>query len=109
MFRVHRGPKRWVNLPYAIVVGALLLLGLADESPLGGVLAYLVLLPLFVIQLARPTVAGWVTIVGSWFVLIFLNMLQTLGIAEYNNWALTLIGLAPLVPLYIFRPRMKAE
>ena len=107
IFRVHHGPRRWVNLPYAIVVGAILLLSVGDDSPS---VAYLVLLPLFLIQLAWPTVAGWAAIVGAWFVLIFLTMLGARlfeGIAEFNNWVLVLVGLAPLVPLYIFRPRLR--
>ena len=28
-------------------------------------------------------------------------------ITEITNWALVLIGLAPLIPLYIFRPRLR--
>jgi hypothetical protein len=92
------------------VVGATLLYGLADESPTSELKPYLVLLPLFVIQLAWPTVAGWAAIVSAWFVLIFLSMLVArlfLDITEYTNWALVLIGVAPLIPLCIFRPRLR--
>jgi len=108
MIRVHHGPKRWVNLPYAVVVGALLLLGEGTDETAS--VACMVLLPLFAIQLIWPTVAGWAAIVGSWFVLVFLTMLWArlfLGITEFNNWVLILAGLAPLVPLYIFRPRFR--
>lgn len=108
MIRIHHGPKRWVNLPYAVVVGALLLLGEGTDETAS--VACLVLLPLFAIQLIWPTVAGWAAIVGSWFVLVFLAMLWArlfFGITEFNNWILILVGLAPLVPLYILRPRLR--
>jgi hypothetical protein len=107
MFRVHHGPKRWVNLPYALAVACCIPLALADDVV---PVQYLVLLPLFVIQLAWPTVAGWAATIGAWFVLMFVPMLVMrffYDITEITNWALVLIGLAPLIPLYIFRPRLR--
>jgi len=108
MFRVQSGERRWVNLPYALAMALVLLIGLVSEETPGALLPYLVLLPLFIIQLLWPTLAGWAAIMVAWFVLFFLWMLYArlyVGITEFNNWALVLIGLAPMVPLYIFRPR----
>jgi hypothetical protein len=110
MFRVHHGPKRWVNLPYALLMALMLLWAQVDDTEFLGLLPYLVLLSLFTIQLVWPTVAGWAATVGCWFVLIFglLFALRFFGdITEITIWELVLIGLAPLIPLYIFRPRLR--
>lgn len=107
MFRVHHGPKRWVNLPYALAMACCIPLSAVDEVV---PVTYLVLLALFVIQLAWPTVAGWAATFGAWFVLVFglLFALRFFGdITEITIWELVLLGLAPLIPLYIFRPRLR--
>ncbi len=110
MFRVHHGPKRWVNLPYALLMALFMLWAQVDDTDFLGLLPYLVLLPLFTIQLLWPTVAGWAAIVGCWIVLLLVPILDLvifLHIKDMDGWKLALFGLAPLIPLYIFRPRLR--
>jgi hypothetical protein len=107
MIKVRHDAKRWIYVPYALALATVLFFGVVSEEERGSLLPYLVLLPLIIIQLFWPTVAGWAAIVVTWFVLIFLNMLYArlfIGITEFNIWVLVLIGLLPIVPLYIFRP-----
>jgi hypothetical protein len=86
-----------------------LLSGLASEEPRWRLWPYFVPLPVFVIQLAWPTVIGWRATVAGWFLCCFVPFLYERvcrGGAAFDNWFLVLFGLAPLLPLYIFRPRM---
>jgi len=109
LVQVHRDWKRWVNLPYVLLLAVCLLLGFGDDATPDSLLPYFILLPLFLIQLLWPTVAGGAATIGGGFVLFFVSMLVARldsGITEFNNWVLVLLGLFPLIPLFIFRPRL---
>jgi hypothetical protein len=108
MSQMQRRLRRWIYLPYSLVLASLVLSGLASEEPFWRLWPYFVPLLVFLVQLARPTLGGWYAIIAAWFVCCFLSFLKervleggTIG----DNWFLLSFGLAPLVPLYIFRPR----
>jgi hypothetical protein len=100
--RIHHGPKRWIYLPYALLLAGTLLFGLGSEAYVSELLAYVVLLPIFVIQLIWHTIIGWRAAFGGWFAFFFVYDIWT-GVSLGALGFLWAIGL--LVPLYVFRPR----
>ena len=104
----RRKATRWIYIPYAVVVAAMLTMGLVMGEPPGSLTANFMVLLILVIQAFRPTILGWTAIVVSWFCIGFLGLLYArifLGIWEFNNWVLVLVGILPLVPLFLLRPR----
>jgi hypothetical protein len=113
IFRVHHGPRRWVFLPHVILFASGLLLGLAEGVELALLLVYIALVPIFLIQIALPTFAGWIVAFSGW--LVFCSMFIE---AEYRRFGLGLVNvigfwlllaLAVLfsAPLYLLRPGAK--
>ena len=100
--RIHRGPKRWVYLAYALLMAGTFLFGLGSEAYPSDLWPYLVLLAVFVIQLIWPTITGWGAGIGGWFVFFFLIPVCQ-GVSNGVFGFLWSVGL--LVPLYAFRPR----
>ena len=99
--RIQHGPKRWVYLPYILLMAGTFLFGLGSEIDPSGLWPYLVLLSVFTIQLIWPTMMGWAAAVGGLFIFFFLFPVFSgvpLGFFGFL-WA---VGL--LVPLYLFRP-----
>ena len=112
MTRIHREPARWIYFPYVLILALFAMGGLASGESSSGLWPYLVPLPIFVIQLVRPTVFGWWVAFASWFICCFLGLLPEViltGVHASDGWFRLLFGLAPLIPLYFFRPRGKAE
>jgi hypothetical protein len=105
---VHRGPRRWVYLPYAVILAAALLFGLADGQRLSGLWLYAELIPAFLVQLAWPTIAGWLITfagcVGLWLNPFFIVILAP-GTGVGILW-LAVLAPGSLAPLYMFRPRI---
>lgn len=106
---MHHGPRRWVYLPYALILTCVLLLGAVDDLSPTDLWPYLVLISLFIIQLVLPTLAGWVVTLVGWLVLwlaalFFAIFLDYYGVLE----VLIIVALASAssVPLYLFRPRL---
>ena len=69
--RIHHGPKRWIYLPYALLLAGAFLFGLGSEAYISQLWTYLALLPVFLIQLVWPTFVGWRVAFGGWFALFF--------------------------------------
>ena len=99
--RIHHGPKRWIYLPYALLMAGTFLFGLGSEIDVGGLWPYLVLLSIFTIQFIWPTITGWGVAVGCWFIFFF-------AIPFFQGVSLGLIGflwsVGLLAPLYLFPP-----
>jgi len=107
-----RGWVRWIYLPYVFVLALLGAAGSASGESPSGLWPYLVPLPIFVVQLVRPTTVGWRVAFASWFICCFVGLLlevELTGADASDCWFRALFGLAPLVPLYVFRPRRAAE
>ena len=110
MFRVHRGPRRWVFLPHAVLCAFCLLVGLFMVDDLRLLLVYMVLLPGFVIQIALPTRAGWIVAFSGWLAfcsLIIFDECRELrfgAIPGINIWLLLAIVVQSSAPLYLLRP-----
>jgi hypothetical protein len=108
MMRLDGGAGRWIYLPYAVVLTVELILSVG-EAPLAMVWYYWVPIPFFVIQFVWPTVIGWAAATAAWFLCSFVSFLYArvcVGIGDFSNWFLVLYGLAPLIPLVVFRPRI---
>lgn len=104
----RRKATRWIYIPYAAVLAAALVMGLVMGEPPSSLVTNMIVLLILIVQTIRPTILGWTAIVVSWFCIGFLGLLYArifMGIWEFNNWVLLLVGLLPLVPLFLLRPR----
>ena len=112
MTNAFRGSVRWIYLPYVVVLALFGAAGSASGEPPSALWPYLVPLPIFIVQLLRPTTIGWLAALASWFACCFVGLLlevELTGADASDCWFRALFGLAPLVPLYVFRPRRAAE
>ena len=112
IFRVHHGPRRWVFLPHAILFTFALLVGLAEGVELGLLLVYLVLVPVFVLQIALPTFAGWIVAFSGWLAfctLLFLDhrTIRFGATPAIDIWFLLAFVVLSSAPLYLLRPSAK--
>lgn len=113
IFRVRHGPRRWVFLPHATLLGLFLLVGLAVEPDRGLLLAYFVLVPIFVIQIALPTFAGWIVAFSGWLTFCAIVILGELRSVRHGAtvpisiWLLLALAVLSSAPLYLLRPRGK--
>ena len=103
--RIHHGPKRWIYLPYALLLACTFLFGLGSaEAYPSDLWPYLALLAIFMVQLIWPTILGWGAAFGGWFAFFFVHDVCT-GVSLGPFGFLWTVGL--LVPLYLFRPRAR--
>jgi hypothetical protein len=112
IFRVHHGPRRWVFLPHAILFTFALLVGLAEGVELGLLAVYLVLVPVFTIQIILPTFAGWIVAFSGWLVFCALLVLDHSAIRlgatpGIDIWLLLAFVVLSSVPVYLLRPSAK--
>jgi hypothetical protein len=110
MFKVHRGPRRWVPLPYAILCAFSLLAGFFMVQDLLLLLPYSVLLPIFVIQIALPTRAGWIVAFSAWVmccsgaILLDYRAFRLGVYGAAHMWVLLALAVLSSAPLYLLRP-----
>ena len=113
IFRVHRGPRRWVFLPHVILLAFALVVGVVEGVELGLLLPYIVLVPLLVIQIALPTFAGWVMAFSGWLAYCSLFVFDECREIRFgtkpwvNIWLLLALVVLSSAPLYLLRPRAK--
>jgi hypothetical protein len=107
LFSVVPGPRRWVNLPFILFLLSIIVMSGGDED-LSTMWPYLVLLPLFTVQLILPTRAGWIATLMGWVACAlapfayerFVN-----GMTEFDGWFLFFWGVAPLFLILAVPPR----
>jgi hypothetical protein len=107
--QVHRDRRRWVNLPFVLLLASSIFWGVVGGEPLGELLPFFILLPLFLIQLLWPTIAGWAATIVTWSVpciLIIFEARSECG-CTVCGWALSAFLLAYLIPLFIYRPHRR--
>jgi hypothetical protein len=109
---VHHGPRRWVFLPHAVLFAFALLFGLAEGVELGLLLVYFLLVPVFVIQIALPTFAGWIVAFSGWLAFCSLLFLDHRAIRlgatpAIDIWLLLAFVVLSSAPLYLLRPGAK--
>ncbi len=100
------GPQRWVNLPFILILVLAILLGAHDG--ISGILFHIIILPVFVVQLIRPTLLGWLLTLIAWSAITFIIAILLWSDRRFLDasqvfWAL-LWGPIPLSLLYFFRP-----
>ena len=106
LFSVTPGPRRWVNLPF--VLGLLIILVLSGGEEQLSTMPYMVLLPLFTVQLIWPTRAGWVATLLGWMSLVFGVFAYARfarGITAFDNWFLLEWGIAPSLIIGALPPK----
>ena len=110
--RTRYGGRRWVYLPYAAFLVCILLIGVVEEEGTTGLWFYLVTIPCFVLQYARPTFAGWLVTFTAW--LFFCGTVAFLdydnirtGIYSINIWLVLCTAVVSSTPLYVFSPRLR--
>jgi hypothetical protein len=113
LFRVHHGPRRWVFLPHAALLTFPLLAGLLIADDRRMLIPYFVLVPLLLMQIALPTLAGWFVASLGWL-MFCLAAVDTeyrklrMGVAPMGNmWVLLVLVALSLAPLYPLRPGSK--
>jgi hypothetical protein len=107
LIAAHPQARRWIYIPYAVIVAAWILMGLVMGEPAGSLAANSALLLVLVVQIMRPTILGWAVVFVLWFCFAFVGLLYArifMGIVEFNNWVLLCVGILPLLPLFVFRP-----
>jgi len=107
--RLRYGPRRWVYLPYPLILSGLVLLGFADDQTATGLWPYFLLISVFVIQLVLPTFAGWIAALAGWLGLWLIALVIAIVLDHYGAPELLLIAAlasASSAPLLIFRPRL---
>jgi hypothetical protein len=96
-----------VNLPFVLGLLFIILLS-GGEDTFSTIWPYLVLLPIFTIQLILPTWAGWVTTLVGWSVCALgaFAYARFVGGAEEFTWGFLLLwGVAPLFAILAVPPR----
>jgi hypothetical protein len=107
LFNRLDGRKHLINLPFALTLLVIIVLG-AHEG-IGGIWPYLPLLLVFIIQGVWPTRIGWLLTLVLWIALAFgVPSYERIirGVTEFNIWFLLLWGLVPALILWYFRPTM---
>jgi hypothetical protein len=96
-----------VNLPF--VLGILVIIVLSGgEEQLSTMWPYLVLLPLFTIQLIWPTRAGWLGTLLGWMAFAlgaFAYDRFVAGMTQFTGWFLLLWGVAPVFLILAVPPK----
>jgi hypothetical protein len=108
MTRRQQGSRRWVNLPFIVVLGGLATLGFADGERLSTLWPYIVLLLIFLFQCIWPTLMGWILSISSWLLIAFgYSLFERIahGIGGFSIGFLCIWGVVPAVLLCFFRPR----
>jgi hypothetical protein len=103
---VITGWRRWIYGPFALALMIIIALGLNEGLP--AVWPYVVLLPIFIVQLAWPTKNGWLLACIAWGVFgfgIFTYHRFVNQMIEFGLWFLILWGVVPLVLLIVARPK----
>ena len=106
--RKREGARSWINLPFILVLGALVIFGLGSGESFSTLWAYIVLLPIFLFQAICPTVLGWRLSISSWLVIAFGYFLFeriAYGIEGFNTAFLCIWGILPAIVLCFFKPR----
>jgi hypothetical protein len=105
LFSVVPGPRRWVNLPFILFLLSIIVMS-GGEEQFSTMWPYLVLLPLFTVQLILPTRAGWIaTLVGYVACALAPFAYERFASGEFNGWFQFFWGVAPLFLILAVPPR----
>ena len=106
LFKLRPGPARWVNIPFALILILFTLMG-ASYGGISAIWLYLILLPVFIVQAAWPTLFGWSLTVAGWALVVGMVLYYSYGSSE-GVLNLPVLGyVAPLVVLLISKPRTR--
>jgi len=93
-----------VYIPHILVLSLSVIGGKASDEPTARLWYYIVPLPIFVVQLIKPTTAGWWAAWVSWLVCLLALVLPSMTTGSELVPVLAL-GLLALVPLFFLRPQ----
>ncbi|HEV2133033.1 MAG TPA: hypothetical protein VGR47_02100 [Terracidiphilus sp.] len=101
-------PSRWWYLPFFLVQAGLGLVNTVGEYRTAGGWTFLAVALIYLVQMMFPSVLGWWAAMVGWFATEFVWPLYdrfAYDIPGYTVTFLLLWGLAPLVLLWLIRPR----
>lgn len=106
LFTLRRGPARWVNIPFVLILILFTLMG-ASYGGVSAVWPHLILLPIFIAQTAWPTLFGWSLTVVGWALVVGMVLYYSYDSSE-SVLNLAVLGYAaPLVVLLVSKPRTR--